>query len=187
MRFPGATHLIIVTSGEFQSLYAANNICKGVSNLNSRLIGVIGNSRNIEKEKGLIEEFCKKINSELLAFVPNSKIFREAEVNRKTLLEYDPHNRISKIFFTLADKIIHRDFKLKKPAYMKEEEFEDLNYRYLGIKKNKSRKNVNNSRSNSELILKLKQISFKDRENLNLGLCDNKALSKKEEFFLKNQ
>jgi nitrogenase iron protein len=180
-----ADGIIIVTSGEFQSLYAANNICKGVRNLDSRLIGVIGNSRNIENEKSLIEEFCKKINSELLAFIPNSKVFREAEVNRKTLLEYDHHHKISKIFYTLADKIIHRDFKLKKPASMSDEEFEDLNYKYLGIKKSKSRSNGNHKRNKSKLILKLKQINSKDRENLNLDLFNNQALSKKEEFFFK--
>lgn len=178
-----ADGIIIVTSGEFQSLYAANNICKGVRNLDGRLMGVIGNSRNIENEKRLIEEFCKKINSELLAFIPNSKVFRKAEVNRKTLLEYDPHHKISKIFCTLAEKIARGGFKLRKPVSMSDEEFEDLNYKFLGIKKSKSRNNGNRSRNKSKLILKLREINSRDRENLNLGLCNKQDLSKKDEFF----
>ncbi len=178
-----ADGIIIITSGEFQSLYAANNICKGIKNLNSRLIGVIGNSRNIENEKSLIEDFCKSINSELLAFIPNSKVFREAEVNRKTLLEYDPHHKISKIFNILADKIVQRDFKSKKPVPMGDEEFENLNYRYLGIEKKNSGNNDNYKSSKSNLILKLKQINSRNREVQGPNTCSSKTSSKKDELF----
>lgn len=59
-----ATEIYIVSSGELMSLYAANNIAKGVSKFakrgNVRLGGIIGNSRNIDNEKELLEEFAKK-------------------------------------------------------------------------------------------------------------------------------
>jgi len=126
-----ADGIIIVTSGEFQSLYAANNICKGLGNLNGKLIGIIGNSRNIGTENELIQEFCTRINSELLAFIPNSRIFWEAEVNRKTVLEYAPQSKSAQIFMSLAKKIVDRNFKLTSPEAMSEKDLEDLSIKYF--------------------------------------------------------
>jgi len=126
-----ADGIIIVTSGEFQSLFAANNICRGLGNLDSKLIGIIGNSRNIPAEKELIEEFASMINSEMLVFIPNSNIFREAEVNRVTVIEYDQKSNIAKIFFNLAKRILEKDYKLKKPVAIEDKDLEKLNLKYL--------------------------------------------------------
>lgn len=126
-----ADGIIIVTSGEFQSLYAANNICRGLGNLNGKLIGIIGNSRNINTEKELIKEFCRSVNTELLTFIPNSRLFWEAEVNRKTAIEYAPDSDIAGVFEELAFRIMERDFSLKIPEAMEDSDFEKLNLKYF--------------------------------------------------------
>ena len=56
-----ASDIYIVSSGELMSLYAANNIAKGVKRFamrgGVRLGGIIGNSRNTPNEQNLLEEF----------------------------------------------------------------------------------------------------------------------------------
>lgn len=67
--------MYIVTSGEFNSLFAANNLCKGYINCNLfskgvKMGGIIGNCRGIENEEQLINEFCNRINVPLVAMIP---------------------------------------------------------------------------------------------------------------------
>lgn len=70
--------MYIVTSGEFNSIFAANNLCKGYRNcmLSKKgiaLAGIIGNCRGIEKEKEIIETFCNKVNVPLVAIIPRDE------------------------------------------------------------------------------------------------------------------
>ena len=59
-----ATDIYIISSGEMMSLYAANNIAKGIARFADRgrvrLGGVIGNSRNLPNERELLDEFAKR-------------------------------------------------------------------------------------------------------------------------------
>lgn len=78
--------IYIVTSGEFNSLFAANNICKGY--LNCRLAekgivlaGVIGNYRNVNRESEIVKEFCSEVNLRLIA-----EISRDAHIESSTAL-----------------------------------------------------------------------------------------------------
>jgi len=61
MRQGKAQEIYIVTSGEMMAIYAANNICKGLTKyaLRSgvRLGGIICNSRKVDREIELVEEF----------------------------------------------------------------------------------------------------------------------------------
>ena len=61
MRQGKAQEIYIVTSGEMMAIYAANNICKGLAKyaLRSgvRLGGIICNSRKVDREIELVEEF----------------------------------------------------------------------------------------------------------------------------------
>jgi nitrogenase iron protein len=57
-----ADGIILVTSGEFMSLYAANNIMKGLANFDTgrpRLIGVVLNSRGVHREEETVRRFAE--------------------------------------------------------------------------------------------------------------------------------
>ena len=104
-----AKEIYIVSSGELMSLYAANNIAKGIKRFATRgevrLGGIIGNSRNVPGEKELLEEFCKKLNTHLVAFIPRDKIVNMAENHKQTVLEYAPSSPQADVYRKLGDTI----------------------------------------------------------------------------------
>lgn len=120
-----ANEIYIVSSGELMSLYAANNIAKGIRRFavrgNLRLGGIIGNSRNTPGEKELLTEFSKLLNTRLIAFVPRDKIVNIAENNKQTVLQYAPGSRQASIYRELADTIWSNDeFTIPTPLTFEE-------------------------------------------------------------------
>lgn len=88
-----AEEIYIVCSGEMMAMYAANNICKGVMKYAQsggvRLGGLICNSRNVDNEKEMIEEFARKLGTQMIYFVPRDNDVQRAEINRKTVIEWN--------------------------------------------------------------------------------------------------
>ena len=89
-----AKEIYIVASGELMALYAANNIAKGILKFaatgGTRLGGIICNSRKVDNEHALLEAFAKELGSQLIWFVPRDNIVQRAEINKKTVIEFDP-------------------------------------------------------------------------------------------------
>ncbi|GFM36101.1 nitrogenase iron protein [Desulfovibrio psychrotolerans] len=89
-----AEEIYIVCSGEMMAMYAANNICKGIMKYAEsggvRLGGLICNSRNVDNEKEMIEELAKKLGTQLIYFVPRDNDVQRAEINRRTVIEWNP-------------------------------------------------------------------------------------------------
>ncbi|MGK7880105.1 MAG: nitrogenase iron protein, partial [Crocosphaera sp.] len=89
-----AQEIYIVTSGEMMAMYAANNIARGILKYahtgGVRLGGLICNSRNVNKEIELIEELADRLNTQMIHFVPRSKMVQEAELRRQTVIQYAP-------------------------------------------------------------------------------------------------
>ncbi|MCZ7406377.1 MAG: nitrogenase reductase, partial [Candidatus Methanoperedens sp.] len=124
-----AKEIYIVASGELMALYAANNICKGIvrfaENGDARLGGIICNSRNVDNELELLTEFSKKIGSHLIQFVPRDNIVQRAEINRKTVIDFDPTCKQADVYRSLAKNIIgNTNFVVPKPMTM--QELEDM-------------------------------------------------------------
>jgi nitrogenase iron protein NifH len=75
-------------------MYAANNICKGILKYAEaggvRLGGLICNSRKVDNEKEMIEQFAKKLGTQMIHFVPRDNDVQRAEINRKTVIEWNP-------------------------------------------------------------------------------------------------
>jgi nitrogenase iron protein NifH len=124
-----AEEIYIVCSGEYMALFAANNISKGVKKFAergyARLGGLICNSRMVENEFELVQEFAKKLNTQLLHFVPRSKDVQQAEINKKTVLDYDEALPQAQEYLTLAEKIEDND-RFDIPTPMSQDELEDL-------------------------------------------------------------
>ncbi|EKU72150.1 AAA family ATPase [Selenomonas sp. F0473] len=124
-----ATEIYIVSSGELMSLYAANNIAKGVARFAARgsvrLGGIIGNSRNVAREEELLTAFAERLNTRLIAFVPRAQVVHAAEIRRKTVIEYAPEDAQAEIYRALARAIETND-RLSVPQSMEFEELEAL-------------------------------------------------------------
>lgn len=124
-----ATDIYIVSSGELMSLYAANNIAKGIKRFamrgGVRLGGIIGNSRNTPNEKELLEEFAKRINTKLVEFIPRDVVVNKAENNRLTVLQYAPESTQAGIYRNLAQNLLNNE-DLTIPTPMSFEELEQL-------------------------------------------------------------
>ena len=124
-----AEEIYIISSGELMSLYAANNIAKGIRRFAARgsvrLAGIIANSRNTPGERELLEEFAGRLNTRLIAFVPRDKIVNLAENQRQTVLQYAPESNQAKVYSQLAEAIWNNT-ELTVPTPMEFEELEQL-------------------------------------------------------------
>ena len=122
-----AEEIYIVASGEMMALYAANNICKGMvkyaEQSGVRVGGIICNSRNVDGERELMEEFCDIIGTKMIHFVPRDNIVQKAEFNRKTVTEFDDRSKQAQEYRALAEKIIsNTNFVIPTPMEMDEME-----------------------------------------------------------------
>ena len=118
-----AEEVYIVASGEMMAIYAANNICKGLTKYAKqsgvRLGGIICNSRKVDGELGLMEEFVSAIGTKLIHFVPRDNVVQKAEFNKKTVTEYDDTEHQAFEYSELARKLIeNEDFVIPKPLTM---------------------------------------------------------------------
>jgi nitrogenase iron protein NifH len=120
-----AQEIYIVCSGEMMAMYAANNICKGIMKFAEaggvRLGGLICNSRKVDNEKEMIEEFARKLGSQMVHFVPRDNDVQRAEIQRKTVIEWNPDAPQAHEYRTLAKNIDDNDlFVVPKPLEIEE-------------------------------------------------------------------
>ncbi|MDD4348034.1 MAG: nitrogenase iron protein [Opitutales bacterium] len=104
-----AQEIYIVCSGEMMAMYAANNIAKGIlkfaQNGPVRLGGLICNSRKCDNEAEMIEEFAKRLGTQMIHFVPRDNDVQRAEINRKTVIDWNPEVAQANEYRSLARKI----------------------------------------------------------------------------------
>jgi len=115
-----AQEIYIVVSGEMMAMYAANNICKGIVKFAEaggvRLGGIICNSRKVDNERQMIEAFADKLGTQMIHFLPRDNMVQRAEINRKTVIEYDPAHGQADEYRSLATKIENNEnFVIPKP------------------------------------------------------------------------
>lgn len=124
-----AEEIYIVCSGEMMAMYAANNICKGIMKFaqsgSVRLGGLICNSRAVDNEKEMIEELAKKLGTQMIYFVPRDNDVQRAEINRKTVLEWDDTVPQAAEYKGLA-KAIDENTNFVIPSPLEIEELEQL-------------------------------------------------------------
>jgi nitrogenase iron protein NifH len=124
-----AEEIYIVCSGEMMAMYAANNICKGIVKFAEsgvvRLGGIICNSRKVDNENTMIDAFAKKLGTQMIHFVPRDNMVQKAEINRKTVIEFEPTHPQADEYRSLAKKIDGNDMFVI-PKVMSQEELEKL-------------------------------------------------------------
>ncbi|MBR7006796.1 MAG: AAA family ATPase [Candidatus Methanomethylophilaceae archaeon] len=101
--------VFIVTSGEFMSIYAANNILKGLRNFDNgvpRVAGIILNSRGNEDEYETVKRFADAVGLPIVAAVPRDAVFAQAEARGCTSAELFPDSAAVGEIRKVADRII---------------------------------------------------------------------------------
>ena len=125
-----AQEIYIVTSGEMMAMYAANNIAKGILKYaNSggvRLGGLVCNERQTDREYDLIEALAKRLNTQLIHFVPRNNVVQHAELRRMTVLEFAPESDQANEYRQLARKVDANAGKGTIPTPITMDELEDL-------------------------------------------------------------
>lgn len=106
-----AREIYLVCSGAFMSLYAANNIAKGIRRLSKKgetgLAGVICNSSGNEQfERSMLSEYAKCLGSSLIYIIPHSPVIQACEVESKTVLVHSPQSPEADAFRKLAGLVI---------------------------------------------------------------------------------
>jgi nitrogenase iron protein NifH len=136
MREGKAEEIYIVVSGEMMAMYAANNICKGIVKFaeagNVRLGGLICNSRKVDNEMAMIVELARLLGTQMIHFVPRDNMVQRAEINRKTVIDYDPTHSQADEYRALAKKIDeNKTFVIPKPLEIEELEQLLINFGIL--------------------------------------------------------
>ncbi|MBN4068354.1 nitrogenase iron protein [Desulfotalea psychrophila] len=128
-----AEEIYIVVSGEMMAMYAANNISKGIVKFAAagsvRLAGLICNSRAVDNEAEMIEKFAAKLNTKMIHFVPRHNDVQRAEINRKTVIEWNPELPQAQVYRDLAKAIDEND-EYTIPTPMEIEVLEELLMEY---------------------------------------------------------
>lgn len=111
IRRGGTDEVYIVTSGEFNSLFAANNICCGFINSVSpndkvRIGGIIGNLRGLPNEENILCTFANHIGLPLVGIVPRDIRIEQTTNHSIPLVCSDPNHILTDNFQTIAKKIL---------------------------------------------------------------------------------
>ena len=105
-----AEEVLIVTSGEKMSLYAAGNIAQAVENFEdrsyARLRGILLNHRNVVGEEEKVRAFAQSRNLPIVGEIPRSDDITRFEDQGMTTIEGDPTLPVSQVFFEIAGNLL---------------------------------------------------------------------------------
>lgn len=118
-----ADEVFIVSSGEYMSLYAANNISKGIKKLKGNLGGIICNCKGVENEEEIVQAFADRIGTQVIGKIARSNLIQKSELDAKTVIEKFPKSKESEDYKTLANNIFNNEF-YSTPEPMGDEDFE---------------------------------------------------------------
>ena len=104
-----AQHVFTVSSGDFMSIYASNNLFKGIkkySNSGGALLGgIIANSMNAGYAKEIIDDFASHTKTQIIQYVPRSLTVTQSELKGKTVIEAAPDSEQAKVYLSLAERM----------------------------------------------------------------------------------
>ena len=89
-----ARDVVVVLSGEYMALFAANNICRGIARharrRDVRLAGLVLNHRDVPEEAALVGAFAEALGTHVLAELPRSPLVSRAERHKTTVVDRFP-------------------------------------------------------------------------------------------------
>jgi nitrogenase iron protein NifH len=120
-----AQHVFTVSSSDFMSIYASNNLFKGITKYSKSggalLGGVIANSINLPYAREIIDDFAAKTQTKVMEYIPRSVTVTQCELQGKTTIEAAPDSAQAKVYLSLARKIAdHTQSKTPSPLGVQE-------------------------------------------------------------------
>jgi nitrogenase iron protein NifH len=120
-----AQHVFTVSSGDFMSVYASNNLFKGIkkysNNGGALLGGVIANSINQGYSREIVDDFAARTKTQIIQYVPRSITVTQSELKGKTTIEAAPDSEQAKVYNELAERIAaHEVSKVPSPLELDE-------------------------------------------------------------------
>jgi nitrogenase iron protein NifH len=120
-----AQHVFTVSSSDFMSIYASNNLFKGITKYSKSggalLGGVIANSINLPYAREIIDDFAAKTRTKVMEYIPRSVTVTQCELQGKTTIEAAPDSAQAKVYLSLARKIAdHTQSKTPAPLGVQE-------------------------------------------------------------------
>jgi nitrogenase subunit NifH len=110
IRDPAAADILLVVSDEYMSIYAANNIARGIRNLSrhggARLIGLVANKLHQPEDAGLIERFAAALGTRLLGVLPFSPSVVRAEIGGESIVSTEPDSAVSRAYEAILDRVL---------------------------------------------------------------------------------
>jgi nitrogenase iron protein NifH len=101
-----ADHVFVVSSAEFMSLYAANNLFKGIRKYGNTggalLAGIVANRVDTADGRQIIEDFACKTSTRVVEFVPRAAVVSQSELRGRTVVEDAPDSEQAQIYRRLA-------------------------------------------------------------------------------------
>jgi len=108
-----AEQVYTVSSSDFMSLYASNNLFKGIKKYSKSggalFSGIIGNSINLSIHEEIIQDFAVNTKATIAGFVPRSLTVAKAELQGKTTIEADPDSEQAELYRRLARNIVNNE------------------------------------------------------------------------------
>lgn len=105
-----ADEVLIVTSGEKMSLFAARNIYMAVENFKDRgyatVKGVIMNRKNVEDEEAHVRKFTEEAEIEIIGDVPRDSAIQYYENINQTVIQGDETLPIAQEIMKIAKKLV---------------------------------------------------------------------------------
>ena len=104
-----AQHVFTVSSADFMSIYAANNLFRGIEKYarsNGALLGgIIANSINEDYQREIVGDFAARTGTEVVAMIPRSIDVMKSELQGKTVIEALPDSAQAAVYRQLAARI----------------------------------------------------------------------------------
>ena len=121
-----AEETYIVTSGELEALYQANNVMGAVNRFKDRsgakLGGLVVNLKGMEHEERIVRDFASKTGTEVLSIIPFSQLVKECSGQTKTVFEEHSGSLEAEKYTSLADEVMLGHDNLTTPQTMSFEE-----------------------------------------------------------------
>ena len=109
MRRSAGSKVCVVLSEEMMAAYAANRIAEAVRRFHDNdivLAGLIVNLKNNSADLKPIKRFAESINTQILGVIPRDPLVCEAELFRKTIVDYSPESPVAVGIAAIVDKVL---------------------------------------------------------------------------------
>ncbi|MDR1320235.1 MAG: nitrogenase iron protein [Gracilibacteraceae bacterium] len=120
-----ARHVFTVSSADFMSVYASNNLFKGIkkySNSGGALLGgIVANSMNAGYSRDIVDDFAERTQTRIVQYVPRSITVTQCELKGKTVIEAAPDSEQARVYMELAERVAaHEESRTPAPLELRE-------------------------------------------------------------------